>query len=53
MHRYYINTSPDISRELLEGTVEGKRRWGRPSEMWVDNIKDWTQLSVDDLLDST
>ena len=25
-----------------------KRRCGRPRNMWLDNIKDWTWLSVDD-----
>ena len=34
------------------GTIERKRGQGRPVKMWVDNIKDWTSLSVDDLLDS-
>ena len=29
------------------GTVEGKRRRGRPRKMWLDNITDWTRLSVD------
>ena len=39
--------------ELLQGTVEGMRRRGRPRKMWLDNIKDWTRLSIADLLDST
>ena len=29
-------------------TVEGKRRRGRQIKMWLDDIKDWTWLSVDD-----
>ena len=49
----------DISRYnsnfmvLLQGTVEGKRRWERPRQMWLDNISEWTWLSIADLPDST
>ena len=35
------------------GKVERKRTQGRPSKMWLDNIKDWTRLSIEHLLDST
>ena len=34
-------------------TIEGKRRREMARKMPLDNIKDWTRLSVDDLLDST
>ena len=38
-----------MSKELLQGTLEEWRKRGR----LVDNVRDWTWLSVDDLLDST
>ena len=38
-----------IAKELLRSKIEGKRRRGRPRKMWLDNIKDWIRLSVDDL----
>ena len=50
----HVSRHNSISEELLQGTVERKRRRGRPRKMmWLDNIKHWTRLSVDNLLDST
>ena len=34
-------------------TLGGKRTTGRSRKMWLDNMEDWTWLSVDDLLHST
>ena len=42
-----------ISTGLLQGTVEWRRRRARLRKMWLDNIKDWTRLTVDDLRYST
>ena len=42
---------PCISKELLQQAQE--TRQGIPTKMWLDNIKDLTRLSVDDLLDLT
>ena len=36
----------------VASTIEGKVIWGRPRKMWLDNIKDYTYLSIDHLLDS-
>ena len=36
------------SKDILQGTVQGKRRKGRQKKTWVDNIKSeqgWTLLS--------
>ena len=40
------------TQELFQGTIEGRRRQGRPRKMWLDNVKDWTRLSIDYLFDS-
>ena len=32
----------------MQGTVPGARRRGRPSTAWMDNIKTWTGLSVEE-----
>ena len=37
-----------ISKELLRNTLEGKRRRGRPRNMWLDS-NDWELVPVGDL----
>ena len=32
----------------MQGTVPGSRRRGRPRTAWMDNIKTWTGLSVEE-----
>jgi len=32
----------------MQGTMPGARRRGRPCTAWVDNIKTWTGLSVEE-----
>ena len=34
-----------IQRLLLEARIDGRRGGGRPRTMWMDNIKDWLNLS--------
>ena len=34
--------------EIMEGTMPGARRRGRPRTAWMDNIKTWTGLSVEE-----
>ena len=36
----------ELGTTILEGKVEGKRSRGRPKATWLDNIKDWTGLSL-------
>ena len=31
-----------LSKTILQGTVEGQRKRGRPRKSWSDNLKDWT-----------
>jgi len=33
-----------LEKEIMQGTVPGARRRGRPRTAWVDNIKTWTGL---------
>jgi len=37
-----------LEKEIMQGTVPGARRRGRPHTAWMDNIKTWTGLSVDE-----
>ena len=40
-----------LSKTILQGTVEGQRRRGRQKKMWIDNVKDWTEMSLPRLLE--
>ena len=42
---HFIRTPNSIKRLLLEARIDGKRGRGRPRTMWMDNIKDWINLS--------
>jgi len=35
-----------LENEIMQGTMLGARRRGRPRTAWIDNIKSWTGLSV-------
>jgi len=35
-------------REIMQGTMPGARRQGRPRTAWMDNIKKWTGLPVEE-----
>ena len=36
-----------LENEIMQGTMPGARRRGRPRTAWMDNIKTWTGLSVE------
>jgi len=42
-----------LEKEIMQGTVPGARRRGRPRTAWVDNIKTWTGLSVEESIRMT
>ena len=37
-----------LEKETMQGTMPGARRRGRPHTAWMDNIKTWTGLPVED-----
>ena len=37
-----------LEKEIMQGTMPGARRRGRPRMAWMDNIKMWTGLSVEE-----
>ena len=39
------NSDNHLTKICLEGMVEGKRARGRPKRRWIDDLKDWTNLS--------
>ena len=40
-------------KEIMQGTMAGARRRGRPRTAWMDNIKTWTGLSVEESIRMT
>ena len=39
-----------FNKIILQGSVDGKRRRGRPRKSWKDNIKEWPGQSMSSLL---
>ena len=37
-----------LEKEIMQGTMPGARRRGRPRTAWMDNIKTWIGLSVEE-----
>jgi len=37
-----------LEKEIMQGTMPGARRRGRPRTAWMDNIKTWTGLPVEE-----
>ena len=42
----HVTRSKGLSKVILQGTVEGKRRRGRQRKKWDDNIREWTGLPL-------
>ena len=37
-----------LEKEIMQGTMPGAHRRGRPRTAWMDNIKTWTGISVEE-----
>jgi len=37
-----------LEKKIMQGTMPGARRRGRPRTAWMDNTKTWTGLSVEE-----
>jgi len=42
-----------LEKEIMQGTVPGARRRGRPRMAWMDSIKMWTDLSMEESIRMT
>ena len=42
-----------LEKEIIQGTVPGERRRGIPRTAWMDNIKTWTRLPVEESIRMT
>ena len=48
----HVSRHNTLSKTILQGTVEGRRRRGRQKKNWQDNVKEWTDLTFPDLLET-
>ncbi|GFS07815.1 endonuclease-reverse transcriptase, partial [Elysia marginata] len=48
----HVTIHDSLSKTILQGRVEGKRRRGRQRKAWCDNIKEWTGMAMDKLVRS-
>jgi len=42
----HVTRSKGLAKTVLQGTVQGGRRRGRPRKSWEDNISEWTGLEL-------
>ena len=42
-----------LEKEIMQGTMPGARRRGRPLTAWMDNIRTWTGLPVEESIRMT
>jgi len=42
-----------LGKEIMQGTMPGARRRGRPRTAWMDNINTWTWLSIEESIRMT
>ncbi|GFS13586.1 retrovirus-related Pol polyprotein LINE-1 [Elysia marginata] len=48
----HVTRHDSLSKTILQGTVEGKRRRGRQKKAWCGNIKEWTGMVMYELVRS-
>ena len=46
----HVTRSTGLAKTILQGTVPGGRKKGRPKKKWEDNIREWTGLELRDTL---
>ena len=46
----HVTRHDSLCKTIMQGTVEGGRRRGRQRKSWSDNVKEWTELSMPELL---
>ena len=41
----HLKRHDSLEKHILEARLEGKRRKGRPTRRWTEDIKEWLQMS--------
>ena len=39
-----------LEKGIMEGTLPGNRKRGRPKTAWIDNVTSWTGLKLEDTI---
>ena len=42
-----------ITKDIIQGKIEGKRNRGRPRSAYMDNIRQWTKISTHEVFQAT
>ena len=45
---HVVRSKGTLRNTILQGRVEGERSRGRPARQWLDDVKEWTGLSLDE-----
>ena len=40
-----------LLKVIMSGMVDGTNRRGRPKKSWIDDVKEWTGLTIRDMID--
>ena len=46
----HVTRHNTMAKTILQGTLEGGRRRGRPRKSWSDNVKEWTDMDTPTLI---
>ena len=46
----HVTRHNSLAKTILQGSVHGQRKRGRPRKAWFDNIKEWTGQPLSNLL---
>ena len=46
----HVSRHDDMCKTIMQDSVEGTRKQGRPKSQWIDNIAKWTKRDVNDLI---
>ena len=46
----HVSRHDNLCKTIMQGSVEGTRKQGRPKSQWIDNIAKWTKRDVNDLI---
>ena len=46
----HVSRYDNLCKTIMQGSVEGTRKQGRPKSQWIDNIAKWTKRDVNDLI---
>ena len=45
-----LHNQQGLAMNIMQGTIPGERKRGRPKKLWDNNIKEWTELPLAKIL---